>query len=192
MLKTKLNFILKLDFDRDQGLAVGAFCALLLVCVIAIAGALQARSSAVAHLAEQHDELAALQARSHPAANRGAQAQNRAAPATAFLDAPTSGLAAAQFQTYLSDLATGQHAVVVSSGAPADRDDKSDAIKLQISLNATLPALQALLYRLESGAPYVFVDALLMQMGGSGDRAAADPVLKVNLTVHAFWRRKTA
>lgn len=182
---------LKFNVDRDQVVAVGALCTLLMISAGTMAGALQARSSALQRLDEQRDQLAALEARSRPAANRRAQTRNLAAPAIAFLDAPTSGLATAQFQAYLSDLVAGQHAVLVSSGVPADRDDKSDAIKLQISLNATLSALQALLYRLESGTPYVFVDALLMQPGGSGERTAADPLLKVNLTVHAFWRRKT-
>jgi general secretion pathway protein M len=182
---------LKFNLDRDHVFAVGAFCALLMIAAVTMAGALQTRSSALQRLDEQRDQLAALEARSRPAANRRAQTRNLPAPAIAFLDAPTSGLATAQFQAYLSELVAGQHAVLVSSGAPADRDDKSDAIKLQISLNATLSALQALLYRLESGTPYVFVDALLMQPGGSGERAAADPLLKVNLTVHAFWRRKT-
>lgn len=190
MLKAKLNF--DIDLNREQIFAVGGFCALLMICAIAIAGALQARSNALQHLAEQHDELAALEARSRPAADKRAQTQRLAAPATAFLDAPTSGLATAQLQAYLSELVTSQHAVLVSSGVPADRDEKNDAIRLQISLNASLAALQTLLYRLESGAPYVFVDALLVQPGGSAERSAGDPVLKVNLTVHAFWRRRTA
>jgi general secretion pathway protein M len=186
VLKPKLNF----NFSREQAFAVGGFCALMIICVVAVAVALQARVSALQNLAEQREQLVALEARSRPV-NRHAQTQNLAAPAFAFLDALTSGLATAQFQTYLSELVTGQHAVLVSSGIPADRDDKNDAIRLQISLNATLSALQALLYRLESGEPYVFVDALLVQPGGSAERAAGDPVLRVNLTVHAFWRRKT-
>ncbi|ERF83121.1 hypothetical protein JQ559_24470 [Bradyrhizobium viridifuturi] len=190
MPKPRLNF--KFDISREQVFAVGGFCALLMLCAIAIAGALQARSNALQHLAEQRDELAALEAHSRPAANKGAQTQRLAAPAAAFLDAPTSGLATAQLQAYLSELVTSEHAVLVSSGVPAERDDKSDAIRLQISLNATLSALQTLLYRLESGTPYVFVDALLVQPGGSAERSAGDLVLKVNLTVHAFWRRRTA
>ncbi|MGF6312195.1 general secretion pathway protein M [Bradyrhizobium sp. i1.8.4] len=190
MLKAKLNF--KFDVNREQVLAVGGLCALLLICAVAIAGALQTRANALQRLAEQRDQLAALEAHSRPAANKRTPSQRLAAPAAAFLDASTSGLATAQLQAYLSELVTSQHAVLVSSGIPADRDDKSDAIRLQISLNATLAALQTLLYRLESGAPYVFVDALLVQPGGSTERTAGDPVLKVNLTVHAFWRRRTA
>lgn len=190
MLRSRFN--LTFDFNREQVFAGGGFCALLMICAVAITGALQARVNALQHLTEQRDQLAALEARSRPAANRRAQAQRLAAPATAFLDAPTSGLATAQFQAYLSELVTSQHAVLVSSGVRADREDKSDAIRLQISLNATLAALQTLLYRLESGAPYVFVDALLVQPGGAAERTAGDAVLKVNLTVHAFWRRRTA
>jgi general secretion pathway protein M len=186
--KLKLNFTL----DREQLMAVGGFCALLVICALAIAGALQVRDTALQNLAEQRDQLAALEARSRTTVNRRAQNQNLAAPATAFLDAPTSGLATAQFQSYLSELVAGQHAVLVSSGIPVESDAKDDAIRLQISLNATLSALQALLYRLESGSPYVFVDALLVQRTGSAERAASDPALKVNLTVRAFWRRKTA
>ncbi|MFH0296761.1 type II secretion system protein GspM [Bradyrhizobium sp. 31Argb] len=193
MLKPNLKLNLKLDVSREQIFAVGGFCALLIVCTVAVVAALQTRSEALQALADQRDQLASLQARSRSVANRSRSTQPSAAPALAFLDAPTSGLATAQFQAYLSQLVTDQHAVLVSSGVPpADRDDKGDIIRVQITLNATLPNLQSLLYRLESGAPYVFVDALLVQPSGSGERATADPVLKVNLNVHAFWRRKTA
>jgi general secretion pathway protein M len=187
----KLN--LKLNVSREHAFAVGGLCTLLIICAVAVAAALQTRSEAVQVLADRSDQLASLQARSRTVANRSRQAQPSAAPALAFLDAPTSGLATAQFQAYLSQIVTEQHAVLVSSGvSAADRDDKSDAIRLQFTLNATLPNLQSLLYRLESGAPYVFVDALLVQPSGTGERVTADPVLKVNLSVHAFWRRKTA
>lgn len=192
VLKLKFNLGVVSSFNRDQLFAVGGFCALLMVCAVTVVGALGSRADALQHLTEQRDQLAALEARSKSAPSRRVQAQNRAAPAAAFLDAPTSGLATAQFQAYLSDLVASQRAVLVASGVPADRDDKTDAIRLQISFNATLPALQSLLYRLESGVPYVFVDALLVQPGGSAERTAGDAVLKVSLTVHAFWRRKTA
>src|SRR5262249_11409117 len=141
---------------------------------------------------ERRDELASLQARVGGAAAQHRQAQLGVAPPPAFLDAPTSGLATAQFQTYLSQMIADQRAMLVSSAIqPAARDDKSDAIRLQVALTATLPALQALLYKLESGTPYVFVDALLMQLGGTAtERNAADPVLKVTLTVRALWHRK--
>jgi general secretion pathway protein M len=181
---------LKLDFSREQLFAVGGLGALLLACVIAIATGLQAWTGSLQTLGERRDQFAALQARVGSVAKQRRQTQVQVAPAFAFLDAPTPGLATAQFQAYLSQQITDQHGLLVSSGIqPADRDDKSDAIRLQVALTATLPALQMLLYRLESGTPYVFVDGVLMQLGGSTERAAADPVLKVTLTLRAFWRR---
>jgi general secretion pathway protein M len=179
-------------FGREQLYALGGLCALVLVCALIIVIALQFRNGALDNLVRQRDQLTSLQARTRSAADRHRQTQILSAPELAFLDAPSSGLATAQFQAYLSQTLADQHAVLVSTGVrPSDRDDKSDAIRLQASLNATLPALQALLYRLEAGTPYVFVDGLSMQPGAAGDRAAADPVLKVNLTLHAFWHRRT-
>lgn len=187
----KLNLRLNLELSREQLMAVGGFVALLLLCVLATAVAVQSRTEAVQALAERRDQLASLQARVGSIAKQRRQMQAMSAPAPAFLDGATSGLATAQFQAYLSQLIADQRAVLVSSGIQsADRDDKSDAIRLQVALTATLPALQTLLYRIESGTPYVFVDSLVMQMGGSTERAVADPSLKVTLTVRAFWRRK--
>ena len=51
-------------------------------------------------------------------------------------------------------------------------------------------ALQAILYRLESGTPYVFVEALAIQpAGAAGARPPEDPLLRATLSVRAFWRR---
>jgi general secretion pathway protein M len=189
----KLHFGLKIDLGREQLLAVGGLCALLLLCTVAVASALQSWIEATRVLAERREQLSSLQSRAGSIAKQRRQTQTVTAPALAFLDAPTSGLATAQFQAYLSQLVTDQHAVLVSSGIQAtEHDDRSDAIRLQIALTATVPALQILLYRLESGTPYVFVDSLLMQLGGSTERAAADPVLRVTLTLHAFWRRQAS
>ncbi len=60
-----------------------------------------------------------LEVRTRSVADRREQTRVSAAPALAFLDAPTSGLAMAQFQAYLSQLVTDQRAVLVSSWSPA-------------------------------------------------------------------------
>jgi general secretion pathway protein M len=181
------------QLSREQMLAVGGLGALLLVATLAVAATLQMRADALENLTERHERLEQLEARVRSAVDPRRQNRAVAAPAPAWLDAPTSGLATAVFQAYLAQRVTDQHAVLVSSAvAAADRDDKGEAIRLQITLNARLSALQALLYQLESGVPYVFVDALSIQPGSSGERAVADPLLKVNLTVHALWHRGTA
>src|SRR6516164_7421085 len=89
---------------------------------------------------------------------------NGVAPPTAFLEAPTQGIASAKLQAYLAQLADAQHAGLLSSGGEAaKRDEPPDTIRLQATLEMNLKALQAMLYQLESGTPYVFVDALTVQ-----------------------------
>jgi hypothetical protein len=61
---------------------------------------------------------------------------------------------------------------------------------LQATFEVGLVALQAILYRLESGTPYVFVEALAIQpAGAAGGRPPEDPLLRTTLSVRAFWRK---
>jgi hypothetical protein len=63
---------------------------------------------------------------------------------------------------------------------------------LQATLDADLASLQALLYQLESGTPYVFVDSLNIQIPGTNaQHAVEDPLLRVTLGLRAVWRRET-
>jgi general secretion pathway protein M len=55
-----------------------------------------------------------------------------------------------------------------------------------------LKALRAMLHQLESGTPYVFVDALTVQpTGATAGRIIEDPLLRATLSLRAFWRRGT-
>jgi general secretion pathway protein M len=55
-----------------------------------------------------------------------------------------------------------------------------------------LKALRAFLYQLESGTPYVFVDALTVQPAGAvAGRVVENPLLRTTLSLRAFWRRGT-
>lgn len=187
----RFDLRLNIELSREQSVAIGALGVLVIVCVIATVIGLQSWIAAAQTRDDQRDQLASLQARVGGAAAQRHKAQIGVAPPPAFLDAATSGLATAQFQAHLTRMIAEHRAVLVSSAIqPAARDDNSDAIRFQLALTTTLPALQALLYRLESGTPYIFVDALLMQLGGTTERNAADPMLKVTMTVRALWRRK--
>jgi general secretion pathway protein M len=82
---------------------------------------------------------------------------------------------------------------VSSGGEAAKPDDVPDTIRLQITLDADLKALRAVLYWLESGTPYVFVDALTIQpLGSVSGRAVEDPSLRTTLSLRALWRRSTS
>jgi general secretion pathway protein M len=175
--------------DREQVFSVAALALLLLLCVSVVGLLLQARADAVRQASERHEILARLEARLRTVSSR----PTAAAPPSAFLDASTQGLASAQLQSYLAQLADDQRASLVSSGGEAGkRDDAPDTIRLQATLDMNLKALRAFLYQLESGTPYVFVDTLTVQPAGAmAGRAVEDPLLRTTLSLRAFWRRGT-
>jgi len=190
-----------LKLDREQALSVGALVALLIACLLAVEFSFEARSAAVQNLAERRALIARLEARIKARADAGDR--NGSAPIAAFVDAPTQGLAAAQLQGYLAQMAEDHRAVLISSGVEtAKREDSPDTIRLQATLDASLNELQALLFRLESGTPYVFVESLTMQPAamvaptGQPSSAAAPggpaSMLRVTLSLRALWRRGNA
>jgi general secretion pathway protein M len=177
--------------DREALLSVAALGALLLACANAVGFSWQARSDAAREFGTRSGLLSQLEA--HAANRNNARLKSGAAPAAAFMAAPTQGLAGAQLQAYLQRVADTHHAVIISSGMePTKREDQPDSIRLEATLDADLQSLQALLYQLESGTPYVFVDSLNIQIPGvNAQRAVEDPLLRVTLGLRAVWRRET-
>jgi general secretion pathway protein M len=173
--------------DREQAIAVAALALLLFLCVGVVGLLLQARADAVREASQRHEILSRLEARQRTTSSRPVAV----APLAAFLDASTQGLASAQLQSHLAHLADDQSASLVSSGGEAaKRDDAPDTIRLQATLDMNLKALRAFLYQLESGTPYVFVDALTVQPASAiAGRAVEDPLLRTTLSLRAFWRR---
>ena len=178
-----------LKLNREQTISVAVLALLLLACVLAAGLSVQMRFDAGRELAERRELLSRLETRMRADAGRS----NGVAPSTAFLDAPTQGIASAKLQAYLAQLAEVQHAGLLSSGGEAaKRDEPPDTIRLQATLEMNLKALQAMLYQLESGTPYVFVDALTVQAAGAtAGRAFEDPLLRATVSLRAFWRRGT-
>ena len=176
-----------LRLDREQAVSLAVLVLLTLTCVCAAGLSLQMRSDAGQELAERRELLSRLETR----ADTGRPIA--AAPPTAFLNAPTQGIASAQLQAYLAQLADLQHAGLMSSGGEAaKRDEAPDTIRLQVTLDMNLKALRGMLYQLESGTPYVFVDALTVQpASATAGRAIEDPQLRATLSLRAFWRRGT-
>jgi hypothetical protein len=190
-----MPFKFKLDFglNREQLIALAAVGAIVVLCATAMIVSLQARSDAIASLYEKLDALALLEARVGGGPKSRGPLQNPAAPPAAFLTTQTQGLAGAELQAYLAQLAAAQKAELVSSGIQmGGRDDPPETIRLQATLTATIGSLQALLYQLETGTPYVFVDALAVQLPSATIASVReDAVLRVTLTVRALWRKGT-
>jgi general secretion pathway protein M len=175
--------------NRERIISVAAFATLVLICIATIGVLFEARAVALRELTERRDGLERLEARVRQNAGRPIAA----APPAAFIEAPTQGLASAALQAHLAQLAETQHAGLVLSGEEtAKREDSPDTIRLQATLDMNMKALRALLYQLESGTPYVFVDALAVQPASvAAGHAAEDPLLRATLSLRAFWRKGT-
>jgi general secretion pathway protein M len=182
-----------MKLDREQTISVGVLAALLLICTVAVELSFQMRSNARQELDARHELLSRLEVRAKARSDARARS-GAAAPVAAFLDAPTQGLAVAQLQAHLVQVADIHHSVLISSGIePAKREDSPDSIRLQATLEMSLRALQAFLYQLESGTPYVFVEQITVQLAGAASqRAVEDPLLRVTFGLRAIWRRGTA
>jgi Type II secretion system (T2SS), protein M subtype b len=71
-------------------------------------------------------------------------------------------------------------------GEAADRQ-----IDMEIVFDARIVDLQKILFTIETGAPFIFVDEMQMQPAKAaqpGEAADPDPLLHVVLTMHGFWR----
>lgn len=179
-----------LKLDRGKAAALGVLFLVLVASVTAPLWSLQGRSEALDELADGRELLARLEAAHQRAGNRpGAIAQLPAkAPPGAFLNAPTSGLASAQLEAYLSQLFHRQQANLISSSVKqADHAETPDILRVQVNLEVAYETLQGLLYELETGTPYVFVDSMSLQPGSAREARAA--TMKVTLSLRAIWHR---
>jgi general secretion pathway protein M len=179
--------------DRDQKIALGALVALVIICLASLVLSFEARSDAIQELSQRQDVLSRLQARARPRTTQGTPAKPTAAPAQAFLDAATPGLAGAALQAYVARLAD-QHAVLVSFGTqPTGGEDGADAVRIEASMDISLRELQVMLYQLEAGTPYVFVESMTIRATDTAAGVGADDApLRVTLGLRAPWRRKAA
>src|ERR1700749_3380681 len=98
--------------DREQAISAAALALLLLLCVYGVGLLLGVRSDAVREAYERREMLTRLEAKLQTISKR----PTAEAPGAAFLDAATQGLASAQLQAYLAQLASDQNASLVSSG----------------------------------------------------------------------------
>jgi general secretion pathway protein M len=182
-----------LKLDREQAIAFASLVFLLVACTVAPIWVLMERSDASQELADGQEMLERLEAAHQRSGGRPGTHEHHVsvAPAGAFLNAATSGLASAQLEAYLSRSMLGQQANLISSNAKqADRADAPDIVRVQVSLEVPYDSLQTLLYKLETGTPYVFVEAMSVQPAGSSTQLVTHASsMKVTMTLRAMWHR---
>lgn len=155
--------------------------------------ALRLRADAIDALSDKQQSLAKLVAAHRRPTGKGANDQIGKAPASAFVAAPTIGLASAQLESYLSKLVLTEHGSLVSSGVQqTDRAAAGESVRVQMIVDIAYEALQKFLYEAETGTPYVFVDSMAVKAQKKSTPAlgAQSPNMRVTINFQAFWRRR--
>ena len=181
--------------NREQAISLAALFLVLLACVLAPVWSLKVRSDALQELTDERDMLGRLEAAHQRSSTKlGARGQITTAPAEAFLNAQTPGLASAQLEAYLSQLVLDHRGSLISSSVQqATRSDAPDVVHVQASLEMPYEALQALLYKLETGTPYVFVNSMSVEPASAEPQRTGRPAaMKVTLSLRAVWHRNPA
>jgi general secretion pathway protein M len=109
-----------------------------------------------------------------------------------FILAATETLAAAELDDELRRVTAEEDGIVLASHAEIDHSDRGPGKKIEIKalLEGKINKVQAVLFRLETSAPMIFVEALDLEpkSGSLEESVDADPVLHANVMLAAYWR----
>lgn len=151
------------DIGRRQALAVGAYTGAL----IALLGAALVL---VVDLRDKGAEIAAAQTRLDQLSERGRPgslssiASNAGPSGSPFLDGKTITIAGAALQQRIEQAVGKAGGALMSSQVELDGPEaKNGFVGLTASMELSQPAVQTVLYDIEGGMPYLFVDKLSIQ-----------------------------
>ncbi len=140
-------------------------------------------------LASQRPELSA----------RLAGLEQQAAKAGGYLKGPSDALAAAELQDHARAIIDGAGGSLRSTQIlPVSAEDSKVPVRratLRIQLGISIEGLQKVLYELETGQPYLFVDQLTVRQQRMRRRSAEaeqEPVLDVSFEVFGYVRGAAA
>lgn len=106
------------------------------------------------------------------------------------LHAQTSTVAASEFQKLVQQTLSGAGSVLHS--VQSDSEEISEAagqvkVALQVVFDGNIEAVQKVLHQLETGTPYVFVDAVTIRPDSTPTEATSE-LLRVTLSISSYWR----
>jgi general secretion pathway protein M len=170
---------------RRQNLAALAFVGVvagLCAATAWLADDLYERAQAVAGLGER---LAQFEARPRPGPAGAEDAQTMGSP---FLEGQTITVAGAALQQRVDAAVAKAGGAVLSSQVEIDGPQAKDGfVNLTENIEIAQPALQQLLYDIEAGMPYLFIDTLGVQTPqGAGDVEGVRMIVVMGVT--GQWR----
>jgi general secretion pathway protein M len=179
--------LIKHHLTRSPLIAVTVYLALMIALAAAIWGA-------IADVIEHHSELVAARdfleqvERRKPAPVDASDSGTVAPPGSAFLEGPTVTVAGAALLQRVAAAVTKAGGTIQSSQVELQGpQSKPGFIGVIVSCELDQPDLQQLLYDLEAGMPFLFVEQLAVQapIAASGAREAR---LHVQLAVYGQWQ----
>jgi len=173
--------------ERYPAAAAGGYVVVVLVLALiawSAAGDVLERHAAVA----EADALLAQLERGRPATAAPVNAAGEAPQGSAFLEGQTVTLAGAALLQRVASAVTRVGGNVLSSQVDVqDARSKAGLVSMVASCEVTQPDLQKLLYDLEAGMPYLFIDQLAVQAPDTVTRGEGGR-LRVMLGVSAQWQ----
>ena len=161
-----------------SAVGIAAFAAVALGAAVSTALSLREAQARVADLNQQSEELATRERRLAPLV-----ARDRAA--SPFFEAKTITLAGAALQQRLEAAVTSANGRLISSKVEvAPRGDERQ-VSLAAELTIAEADMQALLFDLETGRPYLFVDAF--EARAPETTGPSGGAMRVSLTVSGQW-----
>jgi general secretion pathway protein M len=179
--------LIKNHLTRSPLIAVTVYVGLMTALAAATWGALADLLERRAEVIAARDTLAQMEGRKPASVN----AQDNGAiapPGSAFLEGPTVTVAGATLLQRIAVAVTKVGGSILSSQVELQGpQSKSGFIGVIASCELDQPALQQLLYDLEAGMPFLFVEQLAVQVpvAVSGAREGR---LRVQLTVYGQWQ----
>lgn len=165
------------------GLAYAGLVVLLLAIAAGTVGDLMARGAAVA---EAQALLDRLEGRAPPRPGEAAGAGWTGSP---LLEGPSVTVAGAALMQRVSAAVARFGGQITSSRLEVQNTPYGPGfIAVGVSLDMAQTDLQKLLYDLEAGLPFLFVDQLAVQAPGSGVAPAGGDRVQATLTVYGQWQ----
>lgn len=137
---------------------------------------------------DEHDAKADFIARIRPVGRPGGLPIHNPMTSLGVL-AESETLAAASVDALVRSAVVEAGGAVLSSQAEVkhDSDGPPGRIEVQAVIQGKIEAVQAVLYRFESGAPMILVDRLELAPGEAQQTDPQAPLLQASLTLSAFW-----
>jgi len=182
-----MNATIRNEFNSMQHAGAAAiYCVVVGVLIAVVWFAAAALGDQYATVRAAENMLAQLEGRALPAGQSGAAPLGAAPAGSPFLEGQTVTVAGAGLLQRIGGAVSRVGGSVLSSQVELQRADAQDGwIGLVVSCDINLASLQQLLYDIEAGMPFIFIDQLVVQAPVVGVEKSQTRVL---LAVSGQWR----